>query len=337
MDTGKNYNKLVYGSGITKVAAQVSTVKAWLQHPKMKESHVLAKRPKVVQYADFLMSMIRYGSTLEDFITFEFYNKNHKEKKLYLTGKKQHAFFDKVNNKDKTDIFIDKLKFAETFSSYLGRKIFNLKLDGSNIGDAKEWLSDINVVFAKPSKGVRGQGVTRLEVGNDVEETINYCLNNNLDILEEEIKQHKDMSALYPDAINTVRFMTFVENNDVKIIGTRLRMGNGGYVDNAAAGGVFATINVESGEVDSVAFNKSNEKFERHPITNHPIKGFKIPFWEEIVEMCKKAALEVPDVRSIGWDVAITENGPLLIEGNDRWCRVVWQLPAEEGLYHLIQ
>ena len=214
--------------------------------------------------------------------------------------------------------------------------MFKLDLDGSNVDEAKDWLKDMDVVFAKPSKGVRGKGVTRLQV-EDVEETINYCLNNNLDLLEEAIIQHKDMNSLYPDAINTVRFMTFVENKEVKIIGTRLRMGNGGHVDNAAAGGLFATIDVDSGEIDSIAFNKSGEKFEKHPITNHPIEGFKIPYWEEVIEMCKKAALEVPDVRSIGWDVAISKNGPLLIEGNDRWCRVLWQLPTEQGLYHLIK
>lgn len=214
--------------------------------------------------------------------------------------------------------------------------MFKLDLDGSNVDEAKDWLKDMDVVFAKPSKGVRGKGVTRLQV-EDVEETINYCLNNNLDLLEEAIIQHKDMNSLYPDAINTVRFMTFVENKEVKIIGTRLRMGNGGHVDNAAAGGLFATIDVDSGEIDSIAFNKSGEKFEKHPITNHPIEGFKIPYWEEVIEMCKKAALEVPDVRSIGWDVAISENGPLLIEGNDRWCRVLCQLPTEQGLYHLIK
>lgn len=337
MDTGKNYNKLVYGSGITKITAQFSTVKSWLQHPKMKESHLLTKRPKIIQYADFLLSMMMYGSTLEDYITFEFYNKNYKEKKTYLTGKKQHKFFDQVNNKNKTDIFIDKLKFADTFSDYLGRKFFKLNLDGSNVNDAKKWLSGMDVVFAKPSRGVRGKGVTRLKVEGDIEEIINYCLDNSFDLLEEAIIQHKDMSALYSDAINTVRFMTFVENEEVKTIGTRLRMGNGGYVDNAAAGGVFATIDVDTGEIDSVAFNKLGEQFDNHPITNHPIKGFKIPFWEEIIEMCKKAALEVPDVRSVGWDVAITENGPLLIEGNDRWCRVLWQLPSEKGLYHLIK
>lgn len=337
MNTGKNYNNIVYGSGIRKITSQFSVLKQWLSHPEMKKSHRLAKRPKIIQYIDFLSSIILYGATLQDYLIFEFYNKSHKERKSYVTGKKLHDFFDNVNNKDKTDIFMEKNKFAEVFSGYLGRKTFMLGLDGSNIDDAKNWLRDIDVVFAKPSKGVEGKGVTRLLVGDDAEETINYCLNNKLDLIEEAIVQHPKMNVLYPDSINTVRLITLVENNDVKLLGASLRIGNGGHVDNAAQGGIFASIDITNGKLDSVAFNNPGEKFEKHPITNHPIEGFQIPLWEEVIKMCKNAALEVPDVRCVGWDVAISEKGPILIEGNDRWSRFVWQQPKERGLYHMIK
>src|SRR5690554_5548539 len=101
MNTGNNYRKIVYGSRIQKTIAKFSVLKQWLSHPKMKKSHLLANRSKIIQYIDFLSSVIFYGTTLEDFLVFEFYNKNRKERKSYVTGRKLHAFFDKVNNKDK--------------------------------------------------------------------------------------------------------------------------------------------------------------------------------------------------------------------------------------------
>lgn len=324
--TGKHYNKIVYGSGVQKISSQFAVLKDWLSHPKLKKS----------QYVDFLFSIIVYGTTLQDYLTFEFYNKSHKEKKTYVTGRKLHNFFDKVNNKEKADIFINKKKFAKVFSKYIGREVFLLDLNGSNIDDFKNFLKDKEVVFAKPSKGVEGKGVERLIV-DDIEEIINRCLKNKLDLIEEAIIQHPEMNVLYPDAINTVRFITLVEENDVKFLGASLRIGNGGHVDNAAQGGIYASVNIMTGELDSVAFNSSGKKYANHPITNHPIKGFQIPFWEEVVDICKKAALEIPDVRCVGWDVAISEKGPLLIEGNDRWSRFVWQHPKEKGLYHLIK
>ena len=133
MNTGKYYNKIVYGSGIQKINSQFEVLKQWLSHPELKKSHQLAKRSKLTQYIDFLSSIILHGATLEDYLLYEFYNKSNKERKTYVTGKKLHDFFDKVNNKDKTDIFIDKNKFAQFFSDYLGRKTFALDLDDKNI------------------------------------------------------------------------------------------------------------------------------------------------------------------------------------------------------------
>lgn len=334
MNTGKNYNKIVYGSGIQKVTSKFSSLKEWLVHPEMKKSHRLAKRHKIIQYIDFLSSITFYGTTLQDFLLFEFYNKNRKEKKSYVTGRKLHNFFDKVNNKEKTNIFTNKHSFKKVFEEYLGREIFLLELDGSNKDNAKTWLRGMNIIFAKPSNGVQGRGVTKLDVAEDAEETIKYCLNNNLDIIEEAIVQHPKMNVLYPGSINTIRFITLVEKKDVKLLGASLRIGNGKDIDN---GGIYASVDIVKGELDSIAYNNFGEKFEKHPITNHTIKGFKIPFWEDVVEICKKAALEVPDVRCVGWDVAMSEKGPLLIEGNDRWSRFVWQLPKERGLYHMIK
>src|SRR5699024_6989403 len=231
------YRKIVHGSGFSKFKAKVSTLKSWLDHPKLKESQKKANRNKLVHYIDFLSSVALHGATLEDFVLYEFYNKGNKERKTYVTGKKLNVFFDRVNNKNKTDLFFDKNNFTKHFSEYLGRETYELDLDGNNIDDAKEWLSSMDIVFAKPSKGAEGKGVTRLVV-DDIDEIIKHCIENKLDTLEEPIIQHPNMNILYPDAINTVRLITFIKNNEVKILGATLRIGNGGYVDNAGSGGI---------------------------------------------------------------------------------------------------
>jgi len=334
MNTAGNYKQIVYGSGVQKFKSKLSALKGWLSHPEMKKSHVLANRSMLIQYIDFLSSIAIHGATLQDYLIFEFYKKGYKERKSYVTGRKLHEFFDKVNNKNKTDIFKNKNMFADYFSEYLGREIFKLNLDGNNIKEAKNWLSTKNVVFAKPSGGVQGRGVTRLIVGEDVEEIVNHCLENKLDIIEEAIIQHPKVNILHPDSVNTVRFITLVDNDDIKYLGASIRMGNGKHVDN---GGIYASVDMQTGVIDSIAYTNFGEKYVTHPITNQPIKGFQVPFWKEVIEICKKAAFEVPDINCVGWDVAISENGPLLIEGNDRWSRFLWQLPKQQGLYHTIK
>ena len=62
---------------------------------------------------------------------------------------------------------------------------------------------------------------------------------------------------------------------------------------------------------------------------------------KEAVETVKKAAMIVPDVRYIGWDVAITEKGPAIIEGNNYAAYDFPQLPDrsqnKEGLLKLLR
>src|SRR5699024_1185923 len=247
MNTGKNYNKIVYGSRMQKLTARLTAVKEWLDHPELKKSHLYANRPQIIQYIDFLTSVGIYGATLQDYLVFEFYKKSHREKSSYVTGRKQHKLFDRVNEKNKTSLFKDKNKFSDVFSEYTGREIFNLDLDGKNKEEAKKWLETMDIVFAKPSDGVQGRGVTRLVVD---ENPIEYCLDNNLDIIENALEQHSEMKTLHPKSINTIRFITLIENNDVKYLGASLRMGIDTYVDN---GGIYVSVNMTTGKIDSIA------------------------------------------------------------------------------------
>ena len=52
-----------------------------------------------------------------------------------------------------------------------------------------------------------------------------------------------------------------------------------------------------------------------HPTTGYLISGFKIPFFQDSIKLCKKFAQYIPN-RIVGWDVAITPTGPIIIEGN---------------------
>ena len=65
-----------------------------------------------------------------------------------------------------------------------------------------------------------------------------------------------------------------------------------------------------------------------HPITGTPIVGFEVPFFKEAMDMCLRAALKVPQMRFIAWDVAVTEQGPCFIEGNSFPSHAVPQFAA---------
>ena len=59
--------------------------------------------------------------------------------------------------------------------------------------------------------------------------------------------------------------------------------------------------------------------FKKHPLTETEFYNFKIPYWGEVKEIAYKAQKAFYNLKSIGWDFAITEDGPVLIEGNIEW------------------
>jgi hypothetical protein len=56
-----------------------------------------------------------------------------------------------------------------------------------------------------------------------------------------------------------------------------------------------------------------------HPLTSESIAGFSVPYWSETCALIKSAALRFLPLRTVGWDVAITNQGPVLIEANERY------------------
>ena len=146
-------------------------------------------------------------------------------------------------------------------------------------------------------------------------------------LLEECVVQHRDLMALHPCSVNTCRVITFTHGGRTKVVAAYLRIGNGRYVDNFNNGGMVVPIEEDSGEIIYPALDKSGRLYDVHPLTGVAIKGFRIPLWDEVIALCEQAGQVVPQVGIVGWDVCVTDNGPLLIEGNDYPGHDIYQLP----------
>lgn len=133
--------------------------------------------------------------------------------------------------------------------------------------------------------------------------------------------------ALHPYAVNTCRVITLLKDGIVHVIAAYLRIGNGNIVDNFNSGGMVVPINKETGRIEYPALDKAGNLYEAHPLTGVPIKGFVIPLWDQVLTLVKEAGLIVPQVGLVGWDVCVTKDGPILIEGNDFPGHDIYQLP----------
>lgn len=186
--------------------------------------------------------------------------------------------------------------------------------------------------FAKPSDGMLGKGIFTLRildgiiyidgVEHSVDELIEMVFSADY-IVQERIVQHEKMSALCSSSVNTIRLQTVMDKDgNVIPFGPGVRIGRmGNNVDNWAKGGVFVGIDAQTEKLKDIGILKPKygTKVTEHPDTHIAFKGYQIPFYHEAESMVVELHKLMYRSHSIGWDIAITEQGPIIIEGNDRW------------------
>ena len=232
----------------------------------------------------------------------------------------------KLNNWEACKHIDDKGLYDLLFSDVnrpktLARKSGNLLLDESynivSITELYNICSTYNKIIIKPSVGSSGgKGIVFLEKDNF--HTLSKILDNMCDcVIQEVVEQHKTLSDLHPESLNTVRIMTILEDNELIVLSSILRMGVGkSKVDNISSGGIACGID-EYGRLRDKAFNAKGVCFNSHPESGN-FNGVLVPNFEKCIEICKSTALRFARFsRLISWDFAINKNAePILIEAN---------------------
>jgi len=192
-------------------------------------------------------------------------------------------------------------------------------------------INDLSIdkLFIKPTYGVGGKGIFAFHRKDNcfVSHKNNIQLNkdflngiSNSDyIIQEGLFQHKILNEIYPHSINTFRIFTqCIDEKEISTLFAILRIGQGSMeIDNASSGGMYVKINLETGILDKKALSITGKEYLKHPDSNFVFDGFPIPFWPEIKLLAEKTALKFKEVKYLGWDIALTENGPVIIEANN--------------------
>ena len=256
---------------------------------------------------DVLLCSFKYGAAFYDYLEFEFYLLNDSQRKTYLTNGKNNKIIKKFNNKKYWHILDNKNEFNDYFKKYLKREYLSYPFSQDELTC---FINDKSKIIAKPINGVGGEGIKIID-SKDKDLFTKY--NNYL--LEEIITQHPKLSELYDKSVNSIRMFTFFNGKDAYLLQAVLKIGNGNIVDNFSSGGMYCFLN-DLGVVITPAIDKDDNIFNIHPISHKNILNFQVPLFMEAKELVLKAAKEIPQVAYIGWDVAISEKGPCLIEGN---------------------
>lgn len=256
-----------------------------------------------------------------------------------------------INDKNVKEVLDNKLYFDMFFRQfnialpkilmYNHRKMFvfgNKCIEVNNISDFTRLLEEIfrknpsyrSIFIKKTYSSSSGNKIYKLylcqletepQIINDLyAEVINSEF-----LFQETVLQHPDLNILNPSCLNTIRIDTLIDSDgEINVISALIRMStNNLHVDNVNAGGCYVGIFNETGRLKKIGYpsikNGGVKILTEHPKTKTVFENFFIPFYPQVKDLVIRAAGYMPGLRIIGWDVGISESGPVLIEGNSNY------------------
>ena len=275
-----------------------------------------------------MLRMKKRGFRYWEYHMFHLENRSAAEKKEYIPHSEEKSFIDRVNPIEIMDNFRDKAETYRLFRPYFKRDLVTVE----DTPELREFCAKHNSFIRKERCGSLGRGA---EILRDVtpETVLREAEGSGVEwILEELIAQHPYMAAVHPQSVNTVRITTMRLKDRVEIVHPFVKFGRGGsVVDNGGSGGLLLAVDAETGRCGQYAYTEGGESFDAHPDTGVCFGEMCMPRWQEAVALVRHLADRIPENRWTGWDLALTDDGWVLVEGNSHGAMVGWQLTLGKG------
>jgi hypothetical protein len=208
-------------------------------------------------------------------------------------------------------------------------------------------LADGELV-AKPAHGDHGEGVRAFvvrdgrffehgrELGNGGALAASLLADRRYEdfLLQTRLENHELLTRLSGcRTLQTVRIWTLLEAvdadrpEDVTVLGGEMKLVWADTVtdNDSTIPGMrgFSLVDGETGVLGPLLRTRPDslapEALERHPRTGAVFEGVRLPLWDEALALVRRAAAAFPLLRTLGWDVALTPDGAVLIEANAGW------------------
>ncbi|MBD5326038.1 MAG: hypothetical protein HDS04_05090 [Bacteroides sp.] len=306
-----------------------------------KELGKLSKRintPRLYLWYDFIKCSIVHGAILNHYTRGGLHSLKGCERKKSLTYGRILKVYKKCNDAASIPILNNKHLFNAYFAPFVTRQWLYSK---DMTFEQFEGLCDkCEQLIVKPEDGVEGVGIKKIRTPKLLSErkTLFQEMKGSSYMIEEIIEQHPEM-VFNNTSVNTVRAHSMIDRNgEVHILKMLLRAGVGeSVVDNYAHGGCVYDLNTTTGHIISPSLMKTGEEVYIHPGTDIFMLGRKVPNWDKVVNGVVAAHKLLPQCRFIGWDVAVTQTGIELIEGNHNPDYELYEFFGTKGWYDIIK
>ncbi len=320
------------------VASAIAVIKKFTRQPASLEND----RALI---ADLIYTKNVLGFRFWEYFAYGLGNKTIKERIEFIPEDARFTYYKKLNpNREYTRILDDKFLAYKALKPYYKRMMIKIS-SAEDLESFREFCSKTERFIVKPIRGCVGAGIQIINLADfdSVEELFENLLETYTDtetgkfsnlVCEELIVNAPSMSAIHPESVNSLRVFTYFDDVDAHIVCAWLKAGRGeAVVDNGSTGGIVAAIDIDTGIVSTHAHDEANRTFITHPDTGFVFKDTQIECWGEAVSMAKEAAKQIPEVRCIGWDIALSKDkGWQLIEGNSWGMFTVLQIATRKGM-----
>ena len=155
-------------------------------------------------------------------------------------------------------------------------------------------------------------------------------------LFQERLEPHGLLARACGPAVGTVRLLTGMSPDGPELLGAVWKViGGGNIADNFwRAGNMLAAVDPRSGAVTRVAsgLGALHTTHEVHPDSGQTLLGLVLPDWQEAHALCLSAATALAGLRLIGWDLALTRRGPVIVEANTLPAFNLHQIATGRGL-----
>lgn len=243
---------------------------------------------------DIFKCAFKYGSSVKDYVNFEFYLLNQDERSSYLTD----FYYDKVLERYASSDFVDKIKFYNLFKEFLYRDFLDLR--NVSFKDFKDFILNKEKIVVRCIDGTNTDIIlidkSKLKNEYNVLKIYNNIMKKEQFIIEDSVMIDKE-KTIYSDNFRVTCFVD--ENNEFNVLEVIVKNGD-----------KYAKLN-QDGEI-VIPFIDSNDN-----VTHKDIIGVKVPNYEEIINFVKNLTVKISNGKYMSFDVAVINESLVFVDVNN--------------------
>lgn len=288
---------------------------------------------------DVKKAYFKYRCTPREYFIFSLKYKTKAEIKELLFDIEKIVLITLVSDRKNLKLLNAKEKaYAQLSEFYKRDMIFAKNKTDISFEEFSNFALNHKEFISKPSNMSLARGIKVFRLGETIDEkeikNIYDDVFENVPVIIEEFVHNDDYyAAFHPQSLNIVRAVCFRQKGEMKLYRAYLSLGCGDKdFANGAAGAIAVPIDYNTGITTDIGYTESLKTYDVHPDSGLPLKGIQLEKWDELVDLVKTLGEKLPTLNYVGWDLACTSKGWVIVEGNGNAGQTLYQLMEKKSI-----